>query len=112
MLVVVVKGYPRVSETFIAQEIAALERHGLPLTIASTLFFTLTVVLNPYLVSLAENKYIIAGDLSGQTFTLHFVERLRGEMRFPDAASLIQQIGQDVIHARQALASDTTCALL
>ena len=35
MLVVVVKGYPRVSETFIAQEIAALERHGLPLTIAS-----------------------------------------------------------------------------
>jgi len=34
-LVVVVKGYPRVSETFIAQEIAALERHGLPLTIVS-----------------------------------------------------------------------------
>ncbi|MDP3046150.1 MAG: riboflavin kinase, partial [Chloroflexota bacterium] len=53
-----------------------------------------------------------AGDLYGQTLTLHFVERLRGDMRFPDAASLIQQIGQDVIHARQALASDTTCALL
>ena len=53
-----------------------------------------------------------AGDLYGQTLTLHFVERLRGEMRFPDAASLIQQIGQDVIHARQALASDTTYALL
>lgn len=53
-----------------------------------------------------------SGDLYGQTLTLHFVERLRGEMRFPDAASLIQQIGQDVIHARQALASDTTCALL
>lgn len=35
MLVVVVKGYPRVSETFIAQEIAALEQHGVPLTIAS-----------------------------------------------------------------------------
>ena len=34
-LVVVVKGYPRVSETFIAQEIAALERRGIPLTIAS-----------------------------------------------------------------------------
>jgi glycosyltransferase involved in cell wall biosynthesis len=32
---VVVKGYPRVSETFIAQEIAALERQGLPLTIVS-----------------------------------------------------------------------------
>lgn len=35
MLVVVVKGYPRVSETFIAQEIAALERRGMPLTIVS-----------------------------------------------------------------------------
>ncbi len=35
MLVVVVKGYPRVSETFIAQEIAALERRGIRLTIAS-----------------------------------------------------------------------------
>ena len=35
MLVIVVKGYPRISETFIAQEIAALERRGLPLTIVS-----------------------------------------------------------------------------
>ena len=35
MLVVVVKGYPRVSETFIAQEIAALERRGIGLTIVS-----------------------------------------------------------------------------
>jgi glycosyltransferase involved in cell wall biosynthesis len=34
-LVVVVKGYPRVSETFIAQEIAALERRGVRLTIVS-----------------------------------------------------------------------------
>ena len=35
MLAVVVKGYPRVSETFIAQEIAALERRGIRLTIVS-----------------------------------------------------------------------------
>ena len=35
MLAVVVKGYPRVSETFIAQEIAALERRGIVLTIVS-----------------------------------------------------------------------------
>jgi riboflavin kinase/FMN adenylyltransferase len=53
-----------------------------------------------------------AGDLYGQTLTLHFMERLRGEMRFPDAASLVQQIDQDVIRARQALVTDTTCALL
>ena len=31
----VLKGYPRLSETFIAQEIAALERRGLPITIVS-----------------------------------------------------------------------------
>ena len=32
---VLVKGYPRLSETFIAQEILALERLGLPLQIVS-----------------------------------------------------------------------------
>jgi riboflavin kinase/FMN adenylyltransferase len=53
-----------------------------------------------------------AGELYGQTLALHFVERLRGELRFPDAASLIRQIGHDVVHARQALVTDTTCALL
>ena len=31
----VLKGYPRLSETFIAQEIAALERRGLPISIVS-----------------------------------------------------------------------------
>ena len=31
----VLKGYPRLSETFVAQEIAALERRGLPITIVS-----------------------------------------------------------------------------
>jgi len=35
VLVVVVKGYPRVSETFIAHELAALERRGLRLAIVS-----------------------------------------------------------------------------
>jgi glycosyltransferase involved in cell wall biosynthesis len=35
LIVVVLKGYPRVSETFIAHELAALERHGLPLHIVS-----------------------------------------------------------------------------
>ena len=32
-IAVVVKGYPRLSETFIAQEILGLERRGLALTI-------------------------------------------------------------------------------
>lgn len=34
-LAVVVKGYPRVSETFIAREIAGLERRGIPLLVVS-----------------------------------------------------------------------------
>lgn len=34
-IAVVVKGYPRLSETFIAQEILGLEQRGLPLTIVS-----------------------------------------------------------------------------
>lgn len=53
-----------------------------------------------------------SGDIYGQTLTLHFVERLRGEMRFPDAASLVRQIDQDVVQAQQVLATDTTCPLL
>ena len=32
---VVLKGYPRLSETFIAQELLALERHGVPLALWS-----------------------------------------------------------------------------
>jgi glycosyltransferase involved in cell wall biosynthesis len=35
LVVVVLKGYPRVSETFIAHELAALERQGLPLHVVS-----------------------------------------------------------------------------
>ncbi|MGH7358224.1 MAG: colanic acid biosynthesis glycosyltransferase WcaL, partial [Candidatus Rokuibacteriota bacterium] len=35
VVVVVVKGYPRVSETFVAHELAALERRGLRLHIVS-----------------------------------------------------------------------------
>jgi glycosyltransferase involved in cell wall biosynthesis len=35
LILVVLKGYPRVSETFIAHELAALERRGLPLHIVS-----------------------------------------------------------------------------
>lgn len=35
LVVVVLKGYPRVSETFIAHELAALERRGLPFHIVS-----------------------------------------------------------------------------
>jgi len=38
---------------------------ALPLTIVATLLYTLTIVANPYLVGVAEDKYIVAGNLSG-----------------------------------------------
>ncbi len=40
-------------------------RVALPLTIAATLLYTVTIVANPYLVGVAENSYIVAGNLIG-----------------------------------------------
>ncbi len=37
----------------------------LPLTIASTLLYTFTIVVNPYLIGIAEDNYIVASNLSG-----------------------------------------------
>ena len=38
---------------------------ALPLTIVSTILFTFTIVANPYLIGIAEDRYILAGDLGG-----------------------------------------------
>lgn len=43
------------------------------------------------------------GDLYGQTLTLHFVERLREERRFPSIAELVAQIHRDIARAREIL---------
>ncbi len=37
----------------------------LPLTIVSTLLYTFTTTASPYLVGIAENNYIVAGNLGG-----------------------------------------------
>lgn len=42
-----------------------------------------------------------SGDLYGQTVSLDFIERLRGEQRFPDIQALINQIRSDVQHTRE-----------
>jgi riboflavin kinase / FMN adenylyltransferase len=44
-----------------------------------------------------------SGDLYGQTISLEFIERLRGEQRFPDIQALIAQISQDVQQTRVIL---------
>ena len=40
-------------------------RTAMILTIAATLLFTFSSVANPYLIGLAENRYIVAGDVNG-----------------------------------------------
>lgn len=43
-------------------------------------------------------------NLYGETVSLQFVERLRGEMRFPSSDALVEQIRKDVTRARELLA--------
>ncbi len=47
------------------------------------------------------------GDLYGKLLTMSFVQRLRGERRFPSAAALQQQIARDVESARRILGNRT-----
>jgi riboflavin kinase/FMN adenylyltransferase len=47
-------------------------------------------------------------DLYGKTLRVAFVERLRGERRFPSAEELIEQMQQDVEDARRACAAFTS----
>jgi ATP-binding cassette subfamily B protein len=45
---------------------------ALPLTIVATLLYTFSTVINPYLVRLAEDRYIVAGDLNGLNMIVLF----------------------------------------
>jgi riboflavin kinase/FMN adenylyltransferase len=42
-------------------------------------------------------------DLYGKTLNLEFIERLRGEQKFPDVQSLVDQIQQDIAKTRRLL---------
>ena len=46
------------------------------------------------------------GDLYGESLSLEFLRRLRGERRFPDAQALVAQILADIAEARQVLMMD------
>jgi riboflavin kinase / FMN adenylyltransferase len=56
------------------------------------------VLIETYLIDREE-------DLYGKTLRVAFVERLRGEKRFPDAEQLIAQMHEDVADARRVCAS-------
>lgn len=47
----------------------------------------------------------------GETLVVHFVQRLRGELRFAGAPELSAQLAKDVALARTILAAATACAL-
>jgi ATP-binding cassette subfamily B protein len=54
----------RMAKYFAPHKVAAI------LTVVATLFYTATIVASPYLVGLAINKYIVAGDISGLNFAI------------------------------------------
>jgi len=56
------------------------------------------VLIETYLIDHEE-------DLYGKTLRVAFVERLRGEKRFPDAEQLIEQMHEDVEDAKRVCAS-------
>ncbi|MFC1930307.1 ABC transporter ATP-binding protein [Chloroflexota bacterium] len=47
-------------------------RIAVPLTIAATLLYTFTIVINPYLVGTAIDKYIVSGNLKGLNMMVLF----------------------------------------
>jgi riboflavin kinase/FMN adenylyltransferase len=55
--------------------------------------------------TLAIEAYLMdfEGDLYGRRMRLHFIDRLRGEQKFPSVEDLRAQIGRDVAAARQRL---------
>jgi riboflavin kinase/FMN adenylyltransferase len=54
-------------------------------------------------VSIEVYLFDFDGDIYGKHMELSFVKRLRGEEKFPDAASLIRQMQRDVERAKEAL---------
>ena len=54
-------------------------------------------------VSYEVHLFDFSGDLLGQHLRIYFIDRLRGERTFPDAASLEKQIRDDMVNAREIL---------
>ncbi|MBG0775284.1 MAG: bifunctional riboflavin kinase/FAD synthetase [Desulfovibrionaceae bacterium] len=56
-------------------------------------------------ISIEAHLLDFSGDLYGSKVDLHFVQRLRGEIKFEGVEALIAKIKEDVVLARQILAS-------
>lgn len=64
-----------------------------------------TVTGDPSIVTVETHILDFEGDLYGRSITLHFLQRLRPEFRFPDLAALQAQLQQDVAEARRYAAT-------
>ena len=60
--------------------------------------------------SLEVHLFDFAGDLYGQEVRLTFIDRVRDERRFADAAALQEQICRDVVRCREILADNVARA--
>jgi riboflavin kinase / FMN adenylyltransferase len=56
-----------------------------------------------HLRTLETHLFDFDGDLYGERLRVSFVERLRGETRFPSAQALVEQIHKDAARAREVL---------
>jgi riboflavin kinase / FMN adenylyltransferase len=54
-------------------------------------------------VSYEVHLFDFSGDLLGQRLRIYFIDRLRGERTFPDAAALAKQIRSDMEYTREIL---------
>jgi riboflavin kinase/FMN adenylyltransferase len=59
-------------------------------------------------VSYEVHLFSFSGNLLGEQIRIYFVDRIRGERTFPDAASLEKQIRDDIAYAKQLLSRKTT----
>jgi riboflavin kinase/FMN adenylyltransferase len=54
-------------------------------------------------ISYEVHLFSFSGNLLGENIRIYFIDRIRGERTFPDAASLEKQIREDIAYARQLL---------
>lgn len=104
-------GFP--TANIVPDDRLAIPGHGVYAAFADGLPAAVNVGVRPTFESgrgVLIETYIIDHneDLYGKTLRVAFVERLRGERRFPNAEELIAQMRQDVEDARRACATFTS----
>jgi riboflavin kinase / FMN adenylyltransferase len=61
--------------------------------------------LNLHEVTIEAHLFNFEGNIYGETISIHFLEKIRDEMRFNSLSELKQQLNADNEHARRAIAN-------